>query len=258
MQSGEIPTWRTSANQHSTAGEACLLTRRDGWGLGAETPASEVRSQGEDWGWLHEHSLKGASVPQLARREFRKRFGPAEEARDFFLPLCFLVREERGLRVLLKGAPETGESRGYQCGHQRRAWDAKTAAAATKKPVCKHRSLSTPPLLGACAACHYQGPMIQGQLPRENAQHASGWCKVTMASATTGSPHIRTPPSPWPEWARASEAAVPLTPILSGREEMPSGDLHAEAGPNPKLNPRSCANKEEKGKFLPAASGAAD
>ena len=39
---------------------------------------------------------------------------------------------------------------------------------------------------------------------------------------------------------------------------MPSGDLHAEAGPNLKLNPRSCANKEEKGKSLPAASGAAD
>ena len=41
-------------------------------------------------------------------------------------------------------------------------------------------------------------------------------------------------------------------------QKTPSGDLHAEAGPNPKLNPRSCANKEEKGKFLPAASGAAD
>ena len=27
---------------------------------------------------------------------------------------------------------------------------------------------------------------------------------------------------------------------------MPSGDLPAEAGPNPNLNPRSCANKEEK------------
>ena len=39
---------------------------------------------------------------------------------------------------------------------------------------------------------------------------------------------------------------------------MPSDDLHAEAGPNPKLNPRSCANKEEKGKFLPAATRAAD
>ena len=39
---------------------------------------------------------------------------------------------------------------------------------------------------------------------------------------------------------------------------MPSGDLHAETGPNPKLNPGNCANKEEKGKSLPAASGAAD
>ena len=29
------------------------------WGLGAEVQASEVRSQGEDWGWMREHSLKG-------------------------------------------------------------------------------------------------------------------------------------------------------------------------------------------------------
>ena len=28
----------------------------------------EVRSQGEDWGWLREHSLKGASVTKLARK----------------------------------------------------------------------------------------------------------------------------------------------------------------------------------------------
>ena len=41
-------------------------------------------------------------------------------------------------------------------------------------------------------------------------------------------------------------------------QKTPSGDLHAEAGPNPKLNPRSCANKEEKGKSLPPASGAED
>ena len=34
--------------------------------------------------------------------------GAAEEARDFFLPLCSLVLKERGLRALLKGAPETG------------------------------------------------------------------------------------------------------------------------------------------------------
>ena len=41
-------------------------------------------------------------------------------------------------------------------------------------------------------------------------------------------------------------------------QKTPSGDLHAEVGPNPKLNLRSCANKEEKGKFLPVASGAVD
>ena len=58
-QSGEIPARRSGANQHSPAREACLLTRRGGRGLGAEARASEVRSQGEDWGWRHEHSLKG-------------------------------------------------------------------------------------------------------------------------------------------------------------------------------------------------------
>ena len=52
----------------------------------------EVRSQGEDWGWLHEDSLKGASVPQLAGRESGKKSGPAEEARDNRHRMC----EERG------------------------------------------------------------------------------------------------------------------------------------------------------------------
>ena len=120
------------------------------------------------------------------------------------------------------------------------------------------RLLSTPPLTGACEAHHCQGPVIQGQLPQENARRASGCCNVTPASATAGSPRIRTPPSPRPEWARAPESAAPLTPSCLSEEQMPSGSLQAEAGPNPKLNPRSCANKEEKGKSLPAFSGAAD
>ena len=58
-QSGEIPAQRISADQHSPAREACLLTRRGGRGLGAKAWASEVGSQGEDWGWRREHSLKG-------------------------------------------------------------------------------------------------------------------------------------------------------------------------------------------------------
>ena len=48
-----------------------------GWGLGAEAPASEFRSQGENWGWLCEQSLKGASATQLDRWECGKKSGPA-------------------------------------------------------------------------------------------------------------------------------------------------------------------------------------
>ena len=76
-QSGEIPAQRIGAEQHSPAQEACLLTHRGGRGLGAEARASEVGSQGEDWGWRREHSLKGTSAPQLAGRESRKKYRPA-------------------------------------------------------------------------------------------------------------------------------------------------------------------------------------
>ena len=63
-----------------------------GWKLRAEAQASELICQGEDWGWLREHSLKGASAPQLARMESGKKSGTAEEAGDN----CFRVHEERG------------------------------------------------------------------------------------------------------------------------------------------------------------------
>ena len=105
--------------------------------------------------------------------------------------------------------PETGASRGYQQRPQRWAGDTKAAAATTKKPVCEHRSLSTPPLPGAGAARYCQGPVIQGQLPRENSWRSSGCCNVTPASATAGSPHIHTPPSP-----RLSEPEPPKQLLL--------------------------------------------
>ena len=76
-QSREIPAQRIGAEQNSPAREACLLTRRGRRGLGAEAWVLEIRSQGEDWGWLCEHSLKGASAPQLAGRESGKKSGPA-------------------------------------------------------------------------------------------------------------------------------------------------------------------------------------
>ena len=81
---------------------------------GWELRLGEVRSQGEDWGWLCEHSLKGASAPQLAGRESRKKSGPAKETRDH----CFRVCKERGFLSLVptvgrappKRAPEKGAS----------------------------------------------------------------------------------------------------------------------------------------------------
>ena len=112
-QRGSVPT-----STHQPGRLVC--SPAGGWwgGLGVEARAS-IGSQGEDWGSLCEHSLKGASARQLPGRESRKKSRAAEEARDFFLPLCFLVHKERSLRAPLQGAPEMGASHGYQRGPQR-------------------------------------------------------------------------------------------------------------------------------------------
>ena len=67
---GSVPT-----STHQPKRLVCSPQGR--WGLRAEAQASEVRSQGEEWGWLHENSLKGDSVPQLAGRESGKKSGTA-------------------------------------------------------------------------------------------------------------------------------------------------------------------------------------
>ena len=142
-----------------------------------------------------------------------------------------------------------GVSCGYQRRHQRWAWHTKAAAAATKKPVCKHRTLSTPPLPGACAARHCQGPVIQGQLPQENTQRTSGWCNVTLASATAGSPHIPYPSLPQAWVSQSPRSSCFFNPILSEQRTDALRWPTCRGEANPKLNPRSCANKEEKGNF---------
>ena len=51
----------------------------------------------------------------------------AEEARDFFLPLCFTAHKERGFRALPKQTPEMGANRGSQCrSHSNRGAEGKT------------------------------------------------------------------------------------------------------------------------------------
>ena len=69
---------------------------------------------------------------------------------------------------------------------------------------------------------------------------------------------FHTPHSPCLSESESPNQLLPLTRSCLHEKQMPEGDLHAEAGPNPKLNTSSCANKEVKGKFLCAASGVAD
>ena len=54
LHRGSVPT-----STHQPERLVCLPTGQDGWVLGAEARALEVKSQGADWGWLREHSLKG-------------------------------------------------------------------------------------------------------------------------------------------------------------------------------------------------------
>ena len=137
------------------------------------------------------NKAKGASAPASWEGVREKVWTCLRGKRAFFRGA-----KERGFRALAKQAPETGGSCGYQHRHQRQAWHAMAAAAVTMKPVCKHGSLSIPPLLGVCAAHHCQDPMIQGQLPWENTRCTSGCCNVKLASAPAGSHRIPYPSFP--------------------------------------------------------------
>ena len=66
-------------------------------GLGAEARAS-VGSQGEDWGWRREHSLKGASAPQLAGRESGEKVCSCRRGKRLFLASLFRGAQGEGIQ----------------------------------------------------------------------------------------------------------------------------------------------------------------
>ena len=244
-QRGSVPT--------STHQPKRLVGSPAGMGRGWELRLQLQWIPGRGLGLAAWTQPEGASAPQLAGRESGKKSGAAEEARDFFLPLCLLVREKRGLRELLKGAPETGVRRGYQRGPQRWAWDAKAAAAATKNPVSKHRSLCTPPLPGACAAHHCQGPVIQGQLPRENTRRASRWCNVMPASAATGSPHIPYPSLPLAWVSQSPQISCSFNPVLSERRTDALRQPTCRDGSKSKAEPQELCKQRREREISPSS-----
>ena len=98
-----------------------LVCSPAGAGRGWELRLGLRSDAGRELGLAAGTQPEGVSPPQRAGRESGKKSAAAKQARDFFLPLCFLVRVERGFRAPPKQAPETGVSRGYQRGPQRRA-----------------------------------------------------------------------------------------------------------------------------------------
>ena len=119
--------------------------------------------------------------------------------------------------------------------------------------MCKHRSLPTPPLPATCAACHCQGPMIQGQLPQENTWHDSGCCNLMPASAAADSPCIpyhsllpslsdTEPPNQWL-----------LNLILSGQRTEARGEPTCRGGAKSKADPQELCEQRRERKISPSS-----
>ena len=73
-----------------TSREACLLARRGGWGWELRLRLLSERRDRTEVGGVNTACV---GAPRLAGRESGEGSGPAEEARDFYVPLCFLVHE---------------------------------------------------------------------------------------------------------------------------------------------------------------------
>ena len=78
----------------------------------------EVRSQGEDWGWLHEHSLKGASAPQLLGRESGKTLDLPKRQETIVLGYASREDSEHHLNELHRRVRSAAISAELRDGHE--------------------------------------------------------------------------------------------------------------------------------------------
>ena len=119
--------------------------------------------------------------------------------------------------------------------------------------MCKHTSLSTPPLPGACAARHCQGPVIQGQLPQENARRASGCCNVTLPSAAAGSPRIPYPSLPPASVSQSPRSSCSFNSVLSERRTDTLRRPTGRGGPKSKAEPQELCKQRREREISPSS-----
>ena len=92
-----------------------------------------------------------------------------------------------------------------------------------------------------------QGPMIHGQLPQENTQHASGFCNVTLASATKGSCHFRYHSLPLARVSQSHLISCFFNPLHSGWKKDARGQHTCRGGAKSKAEPQElCKQRRER------------
>ena len=112
---------------------------------------------------------------------------PVKEVRHPKLERGFLPSVPTEGRALPKWPPEKGMNDSYQLRPQRWAWNTMAAAAATKNPVCKRRSLSTPPPRSLCTTPLPESQDRGTSSPREHTvrlrllQRHAGLCCLWLA-----------------------------------------------------------------------------
>ena len=111
------------------------------------------------------------------------------------------------------------------------------------------RSLCSPPLPGSCDP----GTISPGQH-----RHISGCCNVLLASDTTGSPHIPYPSLPLAWGSQSPLFSCYFKHILSERRTGALRWPTCRGGAESKDELQELCEQRRKGKFLPAAWGAAN
>ena len=223
-----------------------MLTRRGGRGMGAEARASEDRSQGDDWGWLHQHSLKGL---------VHHSYPGGSPGKSLELP----KRQE----IIVSGCARRGDSE-HPLNELQRQAQAMAISADPRDGQETLRLLPLPPR-SLCASTGHS-PHHPSWEPVQPTTARVPWSRDNFLGRTHGAPQaaatsrqplppqarpaLRTPPSPGPGWATAPESAAPLTPSCLSGNRRPQAAYTQRRVQIQSWTPGAVRTKKRKGKLF--------